>query len=187
MSSVHDKLARVRKPRVHITYEVETEGAMVVKELPFVVGVMGDFSGKPAQALPPLKERKFVEIDRDNFDKILAGMTPRLAFRVEDKLTDNAGNQLNVELKFNSIDDFSPENVARQIDPLRKLPETRDKLKDLMNKMEGNDKLTEMLDGIIQNTETRSEITLRMSESFLALRIIIPHCQFCIAQDGEVA
>ncbi len=157
--STQHKLDRVRKPRVQITYDVEVNGAMQLKELPFVVGVMGDFSGNPSQPLPALKERKFVEIDRDNFDKVLAGMTPRLAFRAEDRISGKEGQQMNVELNFQSMDDFSPENVVKQIDPLNKLLQTRDKLKNLLNKMEGNDKLENMLEDIIKNTETRDKLS----------------------------
>lgn len=157
--STQHKLDRVRKPRVQITYDVEINGAMQLKELPFVVGVMGDYSGKPDKPLPPLKDRKFVEIDRDNFDKVLAGMAPRLAFRIDDKLTGKEGQQLNVELRFASMDDFSPENVVKQVEPMRRLLETRDKLKNLLNKMEGNDKLEEMLEDIIRNTEHREKLS----------------------------
>lgn len=157
--STQHKLDRVRKPRVQITYDVELNGAMQLKELPFVVGVLGDFTGKPDQPQPPLKERKFVQIDRDNFDAVLASMNPRVAFRVDDKLSGTEGNQLNVELRFKSIDDFSPENVAQQVDPLRKLLETRDKLKNLLNRMDGNDKLEELLSQIINSTDTREQLS----------------------------
>lgn len=153
--SLQHKLDRVRKPRVQITYDVEIGDAMEVKELPFVVGVLGDFSGNPAQPLPPLKDRKLVEIDRDNFDKVLAGMAPRLAFRVDDKLSGEEGKQLNVELNFRSMDDFSPENVVKQVGPLRELLETRDRLKNLLNKLEGNDKLEELLQKVLESTEDR--------------------------------
>ena len=156
--STQHKLDRVRKPRVQITYDVEIDGAMQLKELPFVMGVMGDFSGNPDQPLPPLKDRKFVEIDRDNFDKVLAGTKPRLAFRVDDKLTGKADSKLNVELRFSNLDDFSPENVVKQVAPLRKLLETRDQLKNLLNKMEGNDKLAEQLDAVIKNTEAQKSL-----------------------------
>jgi type VI secretion system protein ImpB len=156
--STQHKLDRVRKPRVQITYDVEVNGAMQLKELPFVLGVMGDYSGKPDKPLPPLKERKFVEIDRDNFDKVLAGMAPRAAFRVDDKLTGQEGQQLSVELRFQNIDDFAPENVANQIEPMRKLLETRNKLKELLNKMEGNDKLEAMLEEIIKSTDQRDKL-----------------------------
>ncbi len=147
--STQHKLDRVRKPRVQITYDVEVNGAMQLKELPFVVGVMGDYSGKPDQPLPPMKERKFVEIDRDNFDKVLAGMAPRLAFRVDDKLSGKEGQELNVELRVNSMDDFTPENVVKQVEPMRQLLETRDKLKNLLNKIAHlHLRSTDALDGL---------------------------------------
>jgi len=159
--STQHKLDRVRRPRVQITYDVEVGDAMVVRELPFVLGVLGDYSGKPdpANPLPPLKDRKFVEIDRDNFDKILAGMAPRLALRVDDKLTGNEGSQINVELKFKSMDDFEPANVVNQVEPLKKLLETRGKLKDLLAKMDGNDKLESLLEDIIKNSQSREELS----------------------------
>lgn len=157
--STQHKLDRVRKPRVQITYDVEINGAMQLKELPFVVGVMGDYAGNPDKPLPPLKDRKFVEVDRDNFDKVLAGVAPRLAFRVDDKLSGKADQQLNVELRFNSMEDFTPENVVKQVEPMRRLLETRDKLKNLLNKMEGNDKLEQMLEDIIRNTEHRESLS----------------------------
>jgi type VI secretion system protein ImpB len=157
--SLQKKLDRVRPPRVQIKYEVEIGDAMEMKELPFVLGVMGDFSGKPEKPLPPMKQRKFVNIDRDNFDKVLEGMAPRLAYRVEDKLSGEADQQLNVELKFKSMDDFHPENVARQIGPLRELLETRDKLKDLLAKLEGNDKLDELLQSVLNSTEAKQALS----------------------------
>ena len=105
--SIHDKLNRVRKPRVHITYEVETEGAEIQRELPFVMGVMGDFSGDPTAPLQPLADRKFIQIDRDNFNDVMAGMTPGLNLKVDNKLADDGG-QMAVDLKFNAIEDFEP-------------------------------------------------------------------------------
>ena len=156
--STQHKLDRVRKPRVQITYDVETGGAMEMKELPFVMGVLGDFSGNPDEGLPPLKERKFVQIDRDNFDDVLAGMKPRLAFRVDDKLSGEEGSQLNVELRFKDMDDFSPEKVAAQVAPLRELLETRNKLKNLLGKMEGNDKLEELLDNVIKSSDSQAAL-----------------------------
>ena len=128
--SIHDKLKRVRKPRVHITYDVETEGAVVQKELPFVVGVLGDFSGNPTEPLKPLKDRKFIQIDRDNFNDVMKRMTPGLNLRVENTLKGD-GSEMAVQLKFNSLEDFEPANVVKQVEPLRKLLETRDKLRDL--------------------------------------------------------
>ena len=130
-SSIHDKLERVRKPRVHITYQVETEGAVVEKELPFVVGVMGDFSGNaPTAPLKPLKDRKFIQIDRDNFDDVMARMTPGLNMKVENTLKGD-GSEMGVQLKFRSMEDFEPGQVVNQVEPLRKLLETRNKLRSL--------------------------------------------------------
>lgn len=156
--SVQQKIARIRPPRVHITYDVEVGGALELKELPFVVGVLGDFAGKPAEPLGPIKNRKFIEIDRDNFNQVLSGMKPRLAFNVENKLQDD-GSKLGVEMTFNSIDDFEPDRVVQQVEPLRKLVEARRKLSDLMSKMDGNDKLEVMLNEIIQNSDQQAELS----------------------------
>jgi type VI secretion system protein ImpB len=146
------KLSRVRPPRVHITYEVETGGAIELKELPFVAGILADLSGRPDEALPRVKDRKFVDIDRDNFNAVLKGMKPRLAFKVDNKLT-NDDSKMGVELRFNSLDDFEPEQVVNQIDPLRKLLEVRKQLSSLLAKADGNDKLSEKLQEILSNTE----------------------------------
>jgi len=156
--SVQQKIARIRPPRVHITYDVEVGGAMELKELPFVVGVLGDFTGKPDQPLPTMKNRKFVEIDRDNFNQVMAGMKPRLAYNVENKLQDD-GSKIGVELNFSSIDDFEPDRLVQQIEPLRKLVEARRKLSDLMSKMDGNAKLEEMLNDVIQNSSSQEELS----------------------------
>jgi type VI secretion system protein ImpB len=118
MSSVHDKLARVRKPRVHITYEVETEGAQIERELPFVVGVMGDFAGDPTEPLKPLAERKFVQIDRDNFNDVMARIQPGLNIKVDNTLAGD-GSQMAVNLKFRSMEDFEPAKVAEQVPALK--------------------------------------------------------------------
>jgi len=150
--SIHDKLSRVRKPRVHITYEVETEGAKVVKELPFVMGVLGDFSGKPTSPLKPMKDRKFIQIDRDNFDDVMRRMTPGLQYRVQNTL-DEKGGELSVGLKFESLEDFSPGRVVQQVEPLRKLLETRDKLRDLLTKVDRSDELEGLLEKVLQNQE----------------------------------
>ncbi|HVG39034.1 MAG TPA: type VI secretion system contractile sheath small subunit [Pyrinomonadaceae bacterium] len=155
--STQHKLDRVRPPRVHITYDVEIGGAIEMKELPFVVGVMGDFSGKPDQPLPKMKDRKMVEIDRDNFNQVLAGMKPRVAYRVDNKLADD-GSQMNVEMRFNGIEDFEPDQVVQQVEPLRKLVEARRRLSDLLSKMDGNDKLEEMLQDVIQNTGAQERL-----------------------------
>ncbi|HEY0077416.1 MAG TPA: type VI secretion system contractile sheath small subunit [Pyrinomonadaceae bacterium] len=156
--STQHKLSRVRAPRVHITYDVEIGDAIEMKELPFVLGVMGDYSGKPDEALPKVKDRKFIEIDRDNFDKVLAGMKPRLAYRVDNKLTDD-GSKMAVELRFNSLDDFNPDNVVQQVEPLRKLVDARRRLSDLLSKMDGNDRLEELLNEITQNTGAQQQLS----------------------------
>ncbi|HSB71551.1 MAG TPA: type VI secretion system contractile sheath small subunit [Candidatus Methylomirabilis sp.] len=151
--SLQHKLDRVRAPRVQITYDVEIGGAIENKELPFVVGVLADLSGKPAEPLPKLKDRKFVEIDRDNFNQVLEGMKPRLAFRVDNKLGGKEDSQIGVELKFKSMDDFHPEQVAQQVEPLKKLIQARQKLAELRNKLDGNDKLDELLQDVISSTD----------------------------------
>jgi type VI secretion system protein ImpB len=152
MASIHDKLQRVRRPRVHITYAVETEGAVVQKELPFVVGIVGDFSGNPTEPLKPLKDRKFVQIDRDNINEVMARMTPGLSLKVDNTLTSD-GSQMAVDLKFRSMDDFDPGSVVDQVEPLRKLLETRNKLRDLMTKVDRSEDLESLLEQVLQNDE----------------------------------
>ncbi len=152
MESVHKRLERVRKPRVHITYEVEVGDAQEVKELPFVVGVMGDFSGDPTQPLRPLRDRKFTQIDRDNFNEVMASMNPGLNFRVENTLAGD-GTEIPVNLAFNSIEDFEPANVAQQIEPLRKLLQIRNELRDLLTKVDRSEDLESILDRVLQNSE----------------------------------
>ncbi|HSK73451.1 MAG TPA: type VI secretion system contractile sheath small subunit [Pyrinomonadaceae bacterium] len=156
--SLQHKIDRVRPPRVQITYDVEVGGAIELKELPFVVGVMGDFVGKPEDPLPPLKERKFVEIDPDNFNQVLAGMKPRLAYSVENKLQ-NDGSRLGVDLNFSNIEDFEPDSVVQQVEPLRKLVEARKKLADLRSKMDGNEKLENILEDIISSSDKQKELS----------------------------
>jgi type VI secretion system protein ImpB len=144
--STQHKIDRVRPPRVQITYDVEVGDAIEVKELPFVLGVMGDFTGQPTEPLPRVKDRKFVEVNPDNFDSVLENVKPHLAFAVENKLSEDPdAPKLKVDLNFKSLDDFSPENVARQVGPLRELLELRDRLADLRGSMQGNDKLEELL------------------------------------------
>ncbi len=157
MASIHDKLERVRKPRVHITYDVETEGAMVQKELPFVVGVMGDFSGDSTEPLKPLKDRKFVQIDRDNFNEVLARMTPGVNMKVDNTLAGD-DSQMAVELKFKSIEDFEPGRIVDQVEPLRKLMETRNRLRDLMTKVDRSEDLENLLEQVLQNQEDISRM-----------------------------
>ncbi len=157
--SVHDKLERVRKPRVHITYQVETEGAVVEKELPFVVGVLGDFSGNaPTTALKAFKDRKFIQIDRDNFNEVMGRMTPGVNFRVENTLAGD-GTELPVNLAFSSMDDFHPAAVARQVEPLRKLLETRDKIRDLLSKVDRSEDLESLLDHVLQNADDLKKLS----------------------------
>jgi len=163
-SSIHDKLKRVRKPRVHITYEVETEGAVVQRELPFVVGVVGDFSGNPTEKLKPLKDRKFVQVDRDNFDEVMKRMTPGLNMRVENTLKGD-GTEMPVNLAFESMADFEPVNVARQVEPLKKLLETRDKLRDLLSKVDRSDKLENVLEQILTNTEQLKQLSSQLGDA----------------------
>ena len=152
MASIHDQLGRVRKPRVHITYEVETGGAAVQRELPFVVGVLGDFSGNPTKELKPLKDRKFVNIDRDNFNDILREMAPGLQFKVENTIAGD-GSEMAVDLKFESMDDFEPAKVVDQVEPLKKLLETRNKLNDLMSKVDRSEELEGILEKVLQNSD----------------------------------
>ncbi len=155
--SQQKKLSRVRKPRVHITYDVETEGAVVEKELPFVVGVMGDFSGNPTEKLKPLKDRKFIQIDRDNFGDVMKKMTPGLNMRVDNTMTGDG--EMSVQLQFNSMDDFEPANVAKQVEPLKKLLETRDRLRDLLTKIDRSEDLENVLDQVLKNTDDLKKLS----------------------------
>jgi type VI secretion system protein ImpB len=162
--SAQQKLSRIRTPRVHLTYEVEVGGALQMKELPFVVGVLADLSGQPDQALPRLKDRKFVDVDRDNFDKVLSGMKPRLAYQAENTLQ-NDGSKLNVELKFQSMEDFTPEELVKQVEPLRKLIEARNRLTDLVSKMDGNDKLESLLQDVVNDTDALKKLSAETGRS----------------------
>jgi type VI secretion system protein ImpB len=152
--SVQKKLERVRPPRVNISYEVETGGAIELKELPFVMGVLGDFTGQPTEPLAKLKDRKFVDVNPDNFDEVLASMKPHLSFSVANKLSeDPEAGKLGVELQFESLDDFAPDQVARQVKPLREMLELRTKLADLRGTLQGNDKLDEILQATLGDEE----------------------------------
>jgi type VI secretion system protein ImpB len=155
--SLQHKLDRVRAPRVQITYDVEIGDAIEMKEIPFVLGVLADLSGKSDEPLPKLKDRKFVEIDRDNFNNVLEGMKPRLAFKVDNKLTGD-DTKLAVELRFKSIDDFRPENVVTQVEPLRKLLDARQRLSGLLNKLDGNDRLDDLLQKVIADTDSLQKL-----------------------------
>lgn len=151
-------LLRNRPPRVKITYDVETGGAIERKELPFIMGVLADLSGKPAEALPPVKDRKFVEVDRDNFNEVLASIKPRLTYRVPNKLAPETDEQLSVELSFSHLDDFSPVEVLKQVEPLRRLFEARERLRDLLTKLDGNDSLEELLKQVAEDPEKQAEL-----------------------------
>lgn len=155
--STQQKLSRVRKPRVHITYEVETEGAAVVKELPFVVGVLGDFSGEPARPLKSFRDRKFIQIDRDNFNDVMEQMAPGLSTRVENTLTEDGG-ELAVQLQFNSMADFEPAAVVEQVEPLRKLLATRNKLRDLLTRIDRSEDLEQLLEQCLQNSDDLEQL-----------------------------
>jgi type VI secretion system protein ImpB len=152
MSSIQHKLKRVRPPRVQITYDVETNGAMRAVELPFVVGVLADLSAQSTEPLKLLKERPIVDIDRDNFSSVMGRAAPRVAMKVQNKLTDE-DTKLAVELKFKNIDDFEPAQIAEQVPALKELLDMRMRLNQLLSKMEGNDKLDQLLADILSNTD----------------------------------
>jgi type VI secretion system protein ImpB len=162
--SIQHKLDRVRKPRVHITYDVETEGAVEIRELPFVMGIIGDFSGNPTKPLPSMKERRFLAIDRDNFNEIMQRMTPGANFRVENTLKGD-GSELSVQLKFNSIEDFEPAKVVEQVEPLRKLLETRNKLRDLMTKVDVSPQLEKLLEEAMENPDSLNQLAQALGGS----------------------
>lgn len=162
--SLQHKLDRVRSPRVHITYDVETGGAIEKKELPFVMGVFGDFTGMPEEPMPRLKDRKFVEINPDNFDTVLAAMKPHLAFQVENKISDDPdAGQIKVNLRFKSMEDFEPTQVARQIKPLNELLELRSRLADLRGSLQGNDKLDDLLQDALRDTGKLNKLKTEIS------------------------
>ena len=157
--SVQNRIGKVRPPRVHLTYDVQVGDAIEKKELPFVVGVLGEFSGQPDpdKPLPKLKDRKFVEVDMDNFDDVMSGMSPKSSYRVQNKLSP-AGGEFGVNLEFKSMEDFRPESVVQQVEPLRKLVEARSRLADLRNKLAGNEKLDDILSEILSNTEKLAQL-----------------------------
>jgi type VI secretion system protein ImpB len=161
--STQHKLSRVRPPRVQITYDVEIGNAIEKKELPFVLGILADLSGKPAEALPPVRDRKFVEIDRDNFNDVLASIEPRLALRVANRLKPDANDMLNVELKFAHLDDFGPVEVINHVPALRKLYEGRQRLRDLLTKLDGNDDLATLLNQVVANTADQEALKQQLA------------------------
>jgi len=160
--SIHSKLKRVRKPRVHITYDVETEGAAVKKELPFVIGVTGDFSGHNTEDLKPLKDRRFIQIDRDNYNDILKRMNPKLDIKVDNTLSDD-NSEMAVSLSFKSLDDFEPAAIVNQVEPLKQLMETRNKLRDLMTKVDRSEDLENILEEVLNNTTSLDKLASELN------------------------
>jgi type VI secretion system protein ImpB len=156
--SVNDKLKRVRKPRVHITYDVETNGALNTKELPFVMGVMGDYSGDNTETKKPLKDRKFSQIDRDNINDVMSNVAPQLSMKVENSLQAD-GSEMLVALDFKNMEDFEPQKVVEKVEPLRKLLETRNKLRDLLTKADRSEKLEEILEEVLSNTQAIASLS----------------------------
>ena len=161
--STQHKLSRVRPPRVQITYDVEIGEAIEKKELPYIVGIMSDLSGKPAEALPPVKDRKFVEVDRDNFQDVLSSIGPRVAFRVPNKLQPDSNDSLNVELTFKHLDDFGPVEILRQVPTLQRLFEARSRLRDLLTKLDGNDDLDALLRQVMESTEEQAALKTQLA------------------------
>ena len=156
--SIHDKLKRVRKPRVHITYDVETNGAVVEKEIPFVMGVMGDYSGDNTETKKPLKDRKFSQIDRDNFNDVMGNVSPKVDMKVDNTLEAD-GSELSVSLDFKTMEDFEPHKVVDQVEPLKKLLETRNKLRDLLTKADRSEELESVLEDVLSSTEALASLS----------------------------
>ncbi len=155
--SIHDKLKRVRKPRVHITYDVETNGAVQNKEIPFVMGVMGDYSGDNTETKKALKDRKFSQVDRDNFNEVMNNVAPQVNMKVENTL-EGDGSEMSVELGFKNMEDFEPQNIVEKVDPLKKLMETRNKLRDLLTKADRSEDLENLLEEVLSNSDALSSL-----------------------------
>ena len=155
--SIHDKLKRVRKPRVHITYDVETNGAVQEKEIPFVMGVMGDYSGDNADNKKALKDRKFSQIDRDNFNEVMNNVSPQLNMKVENTL-EGDDSEMSVNLDFKNMEDFEPQNIVDKVDPLKKLMETRNKLRDLLTKADRSEDLENLLEEVLSSTDALAKL-----------------------------
>jgi len=154
--SIQHKLDRVRPPRVQITYDVETGGAIQKKELPLVVGILSDLSGDKVNPIA-LKDRKFIEIDRDNFNDVLKNISPTLKLSVPNRLDDKAEKMV-AELTFQSLDDFTPANLVQHIESLRKLLDTRRRLNDLLGKLDGNDKFDQELFDLVAKPEELKQL-----------------------------
>lgn len=162
--SVQKKLQRIRPPRVQLTYDVEVGDGKEIKELPFVVGVLGDFSAASELEKTKLKDKKFINVDLENIDEVMASLAPRAAFQVENSLTEEGG-RMGIDLTFNSMEDFRPENVARQVDPLRKLVDARERLSDLRNKIANSERLEDLLDDVLKNTDQIRKLSTEAGES----------------------
>jgi len=157
--SVQKKLQRIRPPRVQLTYDVEVGDGKEIKELPFVNGVLGDFSAASELEKTKLKDKKFINVDLDNIDEVMQSLAPRAAFQVENTLTEEGGH-MSVDLTFNSMQDFRPENIVQQVDPLRKLVEARERLTDLRNKISNNERLEDLLEEILKNTDQVRKLSM---------------------------
>lgn len=155
--SIHDKLKRVRKPRVHITYDVETNGVVQEKELPFVMGVMGDYSGDNTENKKALKDRKFSQIDRDNFNEVMNNIAPQINLKV-DNTFEGDGSEMSVSLDFRNMEDFEPQNIVEKVDPLKKLMETRNKLRDLLTKADRSEDLENLLEEVLSSTDALASL-----------------------------
>jgi len=156
--SIHDKLKRVRKPRVHITYDLETNGAKEEKEIPFVMGVMGDYSGDNTEGRKALKDRKFAGVDDENFNDVMSKINPQLRMKVENTLAED-GSEMLVNLNFNTMEDFEPHRLVEQVEPLKKLLETRNKLRDLLTKADRSEDLEQVLEEVLSNTESLNSLS----------------------------
>ena len=161
--STQKKIARDRAPRVQINYDVEMGDAIETKELPFVLGVLGDYSGHQKDGLAKLKDRKFVQVDGENLDDVMKGISPRLVIRVDNKIKKN-DSEMVVEMNFNKMEDFEPVQIVNQVDPLRQLLDARTRLADLRGKLAGNDKLEELLEKIVHDTEKLQSISQPASD-----------------------
>lgn len=164
--SVQKKLQRIRPPRVQLTYDVEVGDGREIKELPFVVGVLGDFSAASELEKTKLKDKKFINVDLGNIDEVMQSLAPRASFQVENSLTEESGT-ISVDLVFNAMDDFRPEQVVQQVEPLRKLVEARKRLTDLRNKISNNERLEGLLDDILKNTDQIRKMSMEADNESL--------------------
>lgn len=164
--SVQKKLQRIRPPRVQLTYDVEVGDGREIKELPFVVGVLGDFSAASELEKTKLKDKKFINVDLGNIDEVMQSLALRASFQVENSLTEESGT-ISVDLVFNAMDDFRPEQVVQQVEPLRKLVEARERLTDLRNKISNNERLEGLLDDILKNTDQIRKMSMEADNESL--------------------